>query len=103
MSANFDTINVVSGTLNIGSGNIYDIILSDTSGSSTVFNQNHKDIDFVVSGVDNYLYYDASTGRLGIGDKYPDAALHVIAPCANDGLKIRHNKLCHRRQNTFAA
>jgi hypothetical protein len=28
MSANFDTINVVSGSLNIGSGTSYDIILS---------------------------------------------------------------------------
>lgn len=94
MSANFDTINVVSGTLNIGSGNIYDIILSDTSGNKTVFNQNHKNIDFVVSGVDNFLYYDASTGRLGIGDSQPDASLHIVAPCANDGLKLEGTTNC---------
>ena len=94
MSANFDTINVVSGSLNIGSGVSYDIILSDVSGSSTVFNQNNKNIDFAISGTNSFLYYDASTGRLGIGDKNPDAALHIIAPCANDGLKIEGTTNC---------
>lgn len=94
MSANFDTINVVSGSLNIGSGTSYDIILSDVSGSSTVFNQNNQNIDFAISGTNSFLYYDASTGRLGIGDKNPDAALHIIAPCANDGLKIEGTTNC---------
>lgn len=94
MSANFDTINVVSGSLNIGSGISYDIILSDVSGSSTVFNQNNKNIDFAISGTNSFLYYDASTGRLGIGDKNPDASLHIIAPCANDGLKIEGTTNC---------
>ena len=44
MSALFDeNNNIVSGTLNIGSGNVYDIILSDTSGNPTIFNQNNLD------------------------------------------------------------
>lgn len=94
MSANFDAINVVSGTLNIGSGAVYDIILSDISGNRTVFNQNNQDIDFAISGVNNFLYYDASTGRLGIGERNPDTALHIIAPCANDGLKIEGTTNC---------
>ena len=94
MSATFDDINVVSGTLNIGSGSVYDIILSDTSGQPTIFNQNNIDIDFAVSGTNSLLYYDASTGRLGIGLDDPDTALHVIAPCANDGLKIEGTTNC---------
>jgi hypothetical protein len=94
MPASFDPINVISGTLNIGSGNIYDIILSDTSGQLTVFNQNKQNIDFAISGTNNFLYYDASTGRLGIGVDDPDTALHVIAPCANDGLKVEGTTNC---------
>jgi len=97
MSALFDeNNNIVSGTLNIGSGNIYDIILSDTSGNATVFNQNNLDIDFAVSGTGNtdVLFYDASTGRLGINVDNPDSALHVVTDCALDGLKIESETNC---------
>lgn len=96
MPANFDDENIVSGTLNIGSGSIYDIILSDTSGNPTVFNQNNLDIDFAVSGtgVGDVLFYDVSTGRLGINDTNPDAALHVVTDCALDGLKVENQTNC---------
>ena len=87
---------VISGTLSIGSGSPYDIILSDTSGLSTVFNNRGLDIDFMVSGTgtDKFLYYDASTGRLGINVNDPDTALHVVAPCSSDGLKIESVTNC---------
>lgn len=86
--------NIISGILYLGSGIGYDNIISDTSGINTVFNRNGKNIDFAVSGTNSFLYYDASTGRLGLGDKNPDAALHIIAPCAYDGLKIEGTTNC---------
>lgn len=72
--------------------------LSEISGTPTVFNISGLDIDFIVSGVsDNspkYLFYDASTGRLGLNTNLPDSALHIVAPCANDGLKIEGTTNC---------
>lgn len=87
---------VISGTLNIGSGSPYDIILSETSGNPTIFNNNALDIDFIVSGTtsDKFLYYDASTGRLGVNTDQPDTALHIVGPCANDGLKLEGTTNC---------
>lgn len=88
--------NVISGTLNIGSGSPYDIILSESSGLATIFNNRASNIDFAVSGASagKFLYYDASTGRLGINVNDPDTALHVVAPCASDGLKIESVTNC---------
>lgn len=98
MSAYFDEINVVSGTLNIGSGTgpNYDIILSDTSGVPTTLNRLNKNIDFSVKGTssDKLLYFDASTGRLGLGVDNPDAPLHIISSCAGAGLKIENITNC---------
>jgi hypothetical protein len=85
---------IISGTLNIGSGVPYDIVLSETSGNRTVFNKNNKDVDFAISGNNSFIYYDASTDRLGIGVDDPDTSLHIIAPCANDGLKIEGTTNC---------
>lgn len=87
---------VISGTLNIGSGSPYDIILSESSGAPTIFNNRGLNIDFAVSGtgVDRFLYYDASTGRLGINIDDPDTALHIVAPCSNDGLKVESTTNC---------
>ena len=98
MSAYFDEINVISGTLNIGSGTSpnYDIILSDTSGITTSFNRLNKNIDFAIEGTsaDKVLYFDASTGRLGLGVDDPDAPLHIISSCAGAGLKIENITNC---------
>lgn len=97
MSAVFDeNNNSISGTLNIGSGNLYDIILSDTSGSPTIFNQNRSNIDFAVSGmaVGDVVYFDASKGRLGVNVTNPDATLHIVTDCANDGLKVESETNC---------
>jgi hypothetical protein len=97
MSALFDeNNNIVSGTLNIGSGNVYDIILSDTSGNPTIFNNNNLDIDFAVSGtgVGDVLFYDVSKGRLGVNVTSPDAGLHVVTDCPSDGLKVENLTNC---------
>tara|TARA_B100001564_G_scaffold26996_2_gene20025 strand:+ start:1639 stop:6255 length:4617 start_codon:yes stop_codon:yes gene_type:complete len=97
MSALFDeNNNIVSGTLNIGSGNVYDIILSDTSGNPTIFNNNNLDIDFAVSGtgVGDVLFYDVSKGRLGVNVTSPDAGLHVVSDCPSDGLKVENITNC---------
>ena len=97
MSAIFDeNINVVSGTLHIGSGVTYDITLSETSGVSTVFNRNNLNVDFKIegTGASSYLYYDASTGRLGLDTASPDATLHVVSPCANEGAIIESITNC---------
>jgi len=85
----------VSGTLYVGSGVNPSIILSETSGISTSFNALKQDIDFSIRGTGNGLvHFDASTGRLGIGTGLPDAVLHVVAPCAKDGLIVESITNC---------
>jgi hypothetical protein len=84
------------GFLEIGSGVPYDTIISSTPETNTVFNTNQLDIDFQVKGVDpdSVLYYDASTGRLGLNTNLPDAMLHVVAPCSKDGLILESITNC---------
>lgn len=85
----------ISGILYIGSGITPDITLSNLSGINNVFNSNHKNIDFQILGTGNsQIFFDASTGRLGIGTGLPDAVLHVVAPCAKDGLIIESVTNC---------
>jgi hypothetical protein len=86
----------ISGTLFIGSGVTPDIALSETSGVATSFNINHQNIDFSIlgTGINSLVYFDASAGRLGIGTGLPDAVLHVVAPCAKDGLIIESVTNC---------
>jgi hypothetical protein len=85
----------IPGTLNVGTGTIPDIRLSETSGVATAFNINKKDIDLSIKGTGNGLvYFDASTGRVGIGTGVPDAVLHVVAPCAKDGLIVESVTNC---------
>ena len=85
----------ISGTLYLGSGVTPDIRLSETSGITTAFNINQQDVDFSILGTTNGLiYFDASTGRLGVGTGVPDAVLHVVAPCAKDGLIIESVTNC---------
>jgi len=83
-------------TTSIGTGVPYDIVLSIDSGIPTKFNANQKDIDFEISGtgLNKSLFFDASTGRLGIGTGLPDAVLHIIAPCAKDGAIIESITNC---------
>jgi hypothetical protein len=85
----------IPGNLNIGSGVNPDIVLSQQSGISTVFNANKQNIDFTIYSTGNSnLTYDASTGRLGVGTGLPDAVLHVVAPCAKDGLIVESVTNC---------
>lgn len=86
----------VSGTLYIGSDmSNPDTIISDNSGIPTSFNNNRENIDFKVLGTGNHgLYFDASTGRIGIGTGIPDAALHVVTPCSQDGLIVESVTNC---------
>lgn len=85
-----------SGLVVVGTGTTADIILSDTSGTPTIFNNNRKDIDLYVKGVnsDKEFYYDASIGRLGINTVAPDASLHIVSTCALDGLKLESTTNC---------
>lgn len=85
-----------SGLVVVGTGTTADIILSDTSGVPTIFNNDRKDIDLYVkgSGSDKEFYYDASTGRLGINTIAPDSALHIVSTCALDGLKLESTSNC---------
>lgn len=88
----------IPGILNIGTGTPPDSILSDVSGTNTSFNLNRKDIDFAVYGTgtntNSLIYFDASTSRLGIGTNSPQTALHVVAPCSSDGMKIESITNC---------
>jgi len=97
MTALFDeNNNIVSGTLNIGSGTVHDIVLSETTGNRTIFNQNNLNIDFAVSGTgtSDVLFFDASTGRLGLNTEIPGAAFHVVTDCALDGIKVESVTNC---------
>lgn len=89
-------MSIINETTFIGTGVPYDITLSVNTGSGTIFNNNQKNIDFEVkgTGLNKSLYFDASTGRLGIGTGLPDAVLHVIAPCAKDGAIIESITNC---------
>lgn len=89
-------MSIINETTYIGSGAPYDIVLSMTSGLKTTFNQNQLDIDFEIkgTGLNKSLFFDASTGRLGIGTGVPDAVFHVIAPCAKDGAIIESITNC---------
>ena len=86
----------ISGILYIGSGLTPDITLSDTVGINTVFNANKLNIDFSIkgTGTNGLVHFDASAGRLGIGTGLPDAVLHVVAPCAKDGLIVESITNC---------
>lgn len=86
----------VSGLLTLGTGVTADIILSDSVGYNTVFNNNKKNIDFSVKGTGgtDQFFYDASLGRLGVNTSAPDATLHIVSDCALDGMKIESTTNC---------
>lgn len=92
----FDLIvNSIGLTGNYTAALPHDNVISVSSGFKTIFNNNNRDIDFQVkSKGSGSLYYDASTGRLGIGTGVPDAMLHVVSPCAKDGLILESTTNC---------
>ena len=55
---------------------------------NTIFNDQNFDRDFIVngSGVNNTLYVDASTSRVGINSNSPAQALHVVGDARVTGL-----------------
>lgn len=84
-------------SLVISTGTPFDNLISTSGGIRTIFNNNNRDIDFQIksTGTSSSLYYDASTARLGIGvTGAPDAALHVVTPCAREGLILESNTNC---------
>lgn len=84
-------------SLTVGTGTPFDALISTSGGIRTIFNNNNRDIDFQIksTGINSSLYYDASTARLGIGiTGAPDAALHVVTPCAREGLILESNTNC---------
>ena len=89
--------NIIDDSLILATGTVFDHLISVSGGIATVLNNNNRDIDFQIksTGTSSSLYYDASTGRLGVGiTGAPDAMLHVRAPCAQDGLILESITNC---------
>jgi hypothetical protein len=71
------------------------IVLPGSSGQKTVFNNLGYDTDLQVKGTGtNQLYFDASTGRLGINTNTPSTILHIIGKCAGDTLRLESTTQC---------
>jgi len=88
---------IISGSLLLGSGINPDIVLSEnlTLYPTTIFNNNSGNIDFKIKSTGtNFLFYDASTGRLGLNTSAPDKGFHLITECSNDGLKLESQTNC---------
>jgi hypothetical protein len=85
-----------SGTLLIGDSNASSAsIILPSSGQNIIFNNQQYNSDFVVKGTGtNQLFFDASTGRLGINTGSPSTILHVVGRCANDTLKVESSTEC---------
>ena len=70
-------------------------ILPASSGQNIVFNNKAYDADFQVKGTgNNQLYFDASTGRLGLNTASPSTILHIIGKCSNDTMKLESSTSC---------
>lgn len=71
------------------------IILPASSGFNNVFNLQKYNNDFIVYGTGtNQLYFDASTGRLGVNTASPSTILHIVGRCANDTMKLESTTQC---------
>lgn len=83
---------LVGGSTN-GSANI---ILPSVSGQNTIINNQAYDADFQVKGTGtiNQLYFDASTGRLGINTNNPSSILHLVGKCSNETLRLETSTEC---------
>lgn len=73
-----------------------DIILDGSGSYNTVFNQQALNVDFQVkgTGTTNQLYFDASSGRLGVNTSSPTSILHVVGRCANENFKLESTSNC---------
>lgn len=72
------------------------IVLPALSGQNTIINNQAYNADFQVkgTGLTNQLYFDASTGRLGINTNTPSTILHIIGKCANDTMRLESSTSC---------
>jgi hypothetical protein len=58
------------------------IVLPSSSGQNIIFNNDAYNSDFIVKGTgNNQLFFDASTGRLGINTGSPSTVLHIVGKC----------------------
>lgn len=71
-------------------------IIPATSGQNIIFNNQAYNNDFQVkgTGTTNQLFFDASTGRLGINTNSPSTILHIIGRCANDTMRLESSTAC---------
>ena len=89
----WDNSNLILGGSSIASGNI---ILPAFSGQNIVLNNKAYNADFQVKGTGtvNQLYFDASTGRLGVNTNTPSSVLHLVGRCANETLRLETSSEC---------
>ncbi len=87
-----------SGNLLIGgnSTSTANIILPSESSQNIVFNNQAYNADFQVkgTGTTNQLFFDASSGRLGINTNSPSTILHIVGKCANDTMRLESTTAC---------
>jgi hypothetical protein len=71
------------------------IVLAGVSGQNTIINNSGYDSDLQVKGTGtNQLYFDASTGRLGINTSSPATICHIVGRCASDTLRLESTTQC---------
>ncbi len=71
------------------------IVLAGVSGQNTIINNSGYDSDLQVKGTGtNQLYFDASTGRLGINTSSPSTICHIVGRCASDTLRLESTTQC---------
>jgi len=89
----WDNKNLLVGSSSVSSANI---ILPAISGQNIVINNQAYNADFQVKGTGtvNQLYYDASTGRLGLNTNNPSSILHLVGRCANETLRLETSSEC---------
>jgi hypothetical protein len=80
----------ISGIITFNSG-IRTNIINPLSGGEISLSGS-----FGIYGTGNraQVYFDSAYGRLGIGTGVPDAVLHVVAPCAKDGMIVESITNC---------
>jgi len=71
------------------------IILPASSGQNFIINNKAYDSDFQVKGTgNNQLFFDASSGRLGLNTSTPSTILHIVGKCANDTMRLESSASC---------
>ena len=89
----WNTSGLLLGASSVSSANV---VLPATSGQNTIFNKQSYDADFQVKGTGtvNQLYFDASTGRLGVTTSSPSSILHLVGRCANETMRLETSTEC---------